>query len=243
MKTAGILAGLGPLAGAHFYRRVIELTAANDDQMHIPIVLISEPLIPSRLSFLEGVGPSPMIKLLDVSKRLISAGAEFIVIPSSTAHIFYSDLVDQIPIPILSIVKEVTEEISKTTCKSIGILGTTPTKTYGIYDSGLAQSGIQVIYPDCGSQIDITAIIDSVKCGDTCVKSNHSRSKKNVSEQLYEVACRSWCKNVDGLLLACTEIPVLFPIEKWITRQGNMPKLFNSTDILARAVINTSVGA
>lgn len=240
MKTAGILAGLGPLAGAHFYRRIIELTPSADDQDHVPVILISDPEIPSRLAFLQGSGPSPISKLVNACLRLISAGAEFIAIPSSTAHIFYDELTAQVPIPILSIIKEVTSEISKTSCKSIGILATSPTKTYGVYDLEFSKHGIKAIYPDSVSQLDITAVIDAVKRGTSCAKSGDLGDVLSASEKLIEIALRSWCHDVDGILLACTEIPVLFSMENWAAAPGRRAKIFNSTDILARSVIKTS---
>ncbi|MHB1010651.1 MAG: aspartate/glutamate racemase family protein, partial [Propionibacteriaceae bacterium] len=208
MKTAGILAGLGPLAGAHFYRRIIELTPSADDSQHIPIILASDPEVPSRLAFLQGSGPSPIPRLVNACQRLVSAGADFIAIPSSTTHIFYEDLANQFSIPFISIIKEVASEISKTSCKSIGLLATAPTKTYGVYNSELTKHGIKAIYPDSVSQSDINAVIDNVKRGRLHDKHNDMAAELTIAERLNEIAHRSWCQDVDGILLACTEIPV-----------------------------------
>lgn len=41
MNRLGIIGGVGPLAAAHFYQRVIQLTPA-DDAAHLPVVLDSE---------------------------------------------------------------------------------------------------------------------------------------------------------------------------------------------------------
>lgn len=234
MKTVGVLAGLGPLAGAHFYRRLIELTPGSSDEEHVPVVLLSEPSIPSRLRHLEGSGESPVPKLLEAMRRLVAAGAEFIAIPSSTTHIFYPDLAEAIDVPVISLIKEVTKGIAASGCQTIGILATTPTRTYGVYDKSFAQAGLRAVYPDAVSQSEIMDIIARVKGGTTEAASE--RLGLSMSEQLFEVARRPWSEGIDGLLLACTEIPVIFPTETWLSDK-DAPRLFSSTDMLASSVI------
>ncbi len=237
MKTLGVLAGLGPLAGAHFYRRLIELTAAANDEEHIPVVLISEPSIPSRIRYLEGVGDSPAPKLQEVVRRLAAAGAEWIVIPSSTTHIFYPDLAAASPVPILSLISVVTSGIVAARRRTVGILATTPTRSWRVYDGAFAQAGLEAVYPDDASQNEITEIIARVK------GAVGSGAPVDLGERLLDVAGRPWSKRIDGLLLACTEIPVVFPAQEWAERSGadpGTPRLFSSTDMLAQAVINAA---
>ena len=226
------------MAGAHFYKRIVELTPGSDDQEHIPVVLISEPSIPSRIRYLEGAGESPVPMLVEVIRKLVAAKADFIVIPSSTTNIFLPDLTATIDVPFISLIKEVTEGIAKTRCKTIGILGTTPTQTYGIYDRSFAQAGLRAVYPDAASQSEIMDIILRVKGGTTGTPLD--RPQLSLSEQLYEVACRPWSQEIDGLLLACTEIPIIFPTETWFSNRGATPTLFSSTDILASSVITAA---
>lgn len=82
------MGGFGPLAGAHFYRRLIELTDAHSDEQHLPLLLLSDPAVPSRLQHLAGEGPSPLPKLLEMARRLVAAGADLIAIPSATVHAY-----------------------------------------------------------------------------------------------------------------------------------------------------------
>lgn len=240
MKTVGILGGLGPLAGAHFYKRIVEMSPASDDHEQIPIVLISDPSIPSRILHLEGTGESPVPKLLEVANKLISLGADLIAIPSSTTNIYYSELIKLVEIPIIPMIEEVTNEISKSSLRRIGILATTPTRSYQIYEKHFSQVGIHAIYPDDPSQIEVMNIIARVKGdnrGRNKVEGTLNDSLLTVSDQIYEVACRKWSDSIDGLLLACTEIPVIFPSQKWASNGRTLPKLFSSTDILAAAVV------
>lgn len=128
-----------------------------------------------------------------------------------------------------------TGSIAQTRCKTIGVLGTTPTRTYGIYDAAFAQAGLRAVYPDAASQGEIMDIILRVKGGTSNTPLEYASVR--LSEQLYEVASRPWSEEIDGLLLACTEIPVIVPTETWVSNKGAAPKLFSSTDLLALSVI------
>ena len=45
MKRVGIIGGMGPLASADLYMKIIEETAAGSDQENIPLVIDSYPQI------------------------------------------------------------------------------------------------------------------------------------------------------------------------------------------------------
>ncbi|WP_053959872.1 aspartate/glutamate racemase family protein [Sulfobacillus thermosulfidooxidans] len=224
-KTLGILAGLGPLAGAHFYRRVIELTPALSDQEHLPVVLISDPEIPSRLDHLTGHGPTPLPRLIQTAERLVSAGAEVIVIPSTTTHAYYDEMAASIPVPILNLIELVAENIQASASRRIGIVATTPTCTLGLYDGAFAKRGITAVYPDPKTQHEIMAVIDGIKSGG---------SRLQWGERLEEAMLKPWAHDTDGILLACTETPVVYA---GLTHPRFSGALFNATDILAEAAI------
>lgn len=226
-KTIGILAGLGPLAGAHFYRRLVEMTPAINDQTHAHVILISEPAIPSRIDHLEGTGASPVPQLVEVIRRLEQGGAELIVVPSTTTNIYYDELAAQANVPILSMIAEVSEAIAQRDLWNIGILATTPTRTYGIYEQHFRRLGLEAVYPDDASQDDVTRIIAEVKASGSDLAA--------LQAQIREIASRPWQNGVDALLLACTEIPVIFPVAD----RMHTPVL-KSTDLLAAATIRAA---
>lgn len=233
MKTIGIMSGLGPLAGAHFLRRIIELTPAQGDDEHLPVVLVSEPRIPSRLRHLEGLGESPVAALQQVANRLVLAGAEAIAIPSSTAHIYVEDIAASVPVPVVNMIGEVVNRIVEQGCRSIALLATTPTRTFGVYDPALTAAGVRTAYPDEESQREVMEIIGLVK--------GHRVELAKLGERLSSISDRTWARMADGLLLACTETPIIFPKELWSARHSTAGRpLFDATDILAEAVIRWS---
>jgi len=52
LKKLGIIGGMGPLATAYFYRRIVELTPASTDQEHIETLIYSCPSVPDRTAYL-----------------------------------------------------------------------------------------------------------------------------------------------------------------------------------------------
>ena len=46
--TVGVLGGMGPLATVDFLSRLIDVSGAQNDAEHVPVVVSSEPQIPSR---------------------------------------------------------------------------------------------------------------------------------------------------------------------------------------------------
>ena len=56
MKKLGIIGGMGPLATAVFFRKVVEKTPAEKDQQHIETIIVSDPIIPGRVDYILGRG-------------------------------------------------------------------------------------------------------------------------------------------------------------------------------------------
>lgn len=217
----GIIGGIGPLAGAHFYRRLIELTTADGDSDHLSVVLISEPQIPSRRAFIAGVGPSPGPALCSVARRLEAMGCDLIAIPSSTTHAFYSEIAAAVRTPIVNLIHEVTEDMLNSGVRRPAVLSTLATREAAIYEPhfGLA---IQPLYPPTTIQDRIEAMIDEVKRGsDVAV----------IRTELTELIAGSWTRQADAILLACTETPLIAPTKCALP-------IVSATDVLASAVLS-----
>lgn len=235
MKTLGILGGLGPLAGAHFYRRLIELTPARGDEGHLPVVLQSEPSIPSRLRHLSGDGVTPVPQLQAVARNLVAAGADLLVVPSSTTHIYYKDIARAVDVPVIDLIGQVGTVLHKKNIRTVAIVATTPTRTYGVYDAELSLRKIQPTYPPDSVQNDIMNMIYAVKHGEK------GATDPNLGLKMLDLCCESWASGADALLLACTEVPVIFPRKEWVARElAERVTLIDASDVLARAAIDAA---
>ena len=79
-RCLGVLGGMGPLAGVHFLRRLIEMTPASRDQEHIPVLLRNDPRVPDRTAAMLAGGKSPLPDMMQGIALLEDAGADCIAI-------------------------------------------------------------------------------------------------------------------------------------------------------------------
>lgn len=224
--TVGILGGLGPLAGAHFYQRLIERMPAQNDSDHLPVILVSDPSIPSRVENLFGYGPSPVPALINLAKLLEKLGASVIAMPSSTTHAFYSDISDATDVKIINLLYEVALVIKKIGSRHPAILATTPTVDLDLYRPYLAPQAAPV-YPDRVTQDKIHELVFLLKRGTNI---------NQLSESLVELISGDWAQGSDSVVLACTEL-CLVDTEQLKSSGLNAP-VISATDVLADAVIS-----
>lgn len=197
----GVLGGMGPLATADFFQKVIAETPATADADHVPLLIQSDPRISPRPAAILGEGRSPLPELLAGRDRLISAGATALAMPCNTAHYWYADLAEGCSVPFLSIVDASVDELSLRADigASIGIIATRATLAARVFDSALVRSGYTVITPD-------ENVMDNlVLPGIALVKAGESMRAGALIEQAVQALLNRGARVV---VLACTETPV-----------------------------------
>lgn len=224
----GVLGGMGPLAGALFLTRLIALTPASRDQDHIPVLLRSDPRIPDRSAAMMSGGKSPLPDMMQGIALLEDAGADCIVIPCNTAHLWYAQLAANSKAPVLHIVDAVLRDIRSHGLHAgkVGLLGTPATLALNLYQPVLREAGYEVIVPLPGTPTltDCVSAIGAVKA--------------NRMHGAFEHGARSINALIDqgaqAVVLGCTELPLAIPIHR---RQEFACVLTDSVDALARQVL------
>ena len=110
-KVIGILGGMGPEATVDCFEKIIKNTPAARDQDHLRVVIDSNPKVPDRTAAIIGNGESPVPVLAAGCRALERAGADFIIIPCVSAHVFLTEIQQQSELPILSIFDAVAEAV------------------------------------------------------------------------------------------------------------------------------------
>ncbi|MBI2329961.1 aspartate/glutamate racemase family protein [Candidatus Daviesbacteria bacterium] len=109
MKTVGIIGGLGPETTSEFYLDLV-FSCAKKDISARPLIIISSVPLPYQIEedlILRSEGMERYIPyLVAEARRLEKAGAEFIVMPCNSLHVFIRQIRDSVSIPVLSIVEE-----------------------------------------------------------------------------------------------------------------------------------------
>lgn len=192
----GVIGGMGPLATADFFGKLIAATPAGRDEDHIPTLIHSVPQLPSRPAAILRGGPSPLPALLQARDRLIAAGATMLAMPCNTAHHWHAELAAT-DLPFPHIADAVAAELPPGAMR-VGIIATAATLATRIYQ-GRLDAGIEWIAPD-------DALFErAVQPGIDAVKRN------TVSEGgrlLEPVVSDLLARGAECVVLACTELPL-----------------------------------
>ncbi len=223
-KTIGILGGMGPLATADLYRKIIEHTRADRDNEHIRVYIDGNAAIPDRTAAILHGGEDPVPEMLSALRHLEACGADCIIMPCNTAHYFLPRLREQTALPILDM-----QRITAAVCrerfpgKTAAILATDGTVQSGLYDRALDAEGVRWMHPGEYEQKTLMYLIyDVVKA---------SRPMEPEKERWDAILDTLRGQGADLFILGCTELPVL---------AGALPSegpFLDPTDELAKAAI------
>ena len=229
-RTIGVIGGMGPLATADFYLRLVRATPAATDQEHLHVLIDSNTEIPDRTAAIESRGPDPTPVLVATARRLVAAGAEVLAIPCNSAHAFLDAIRDAVAgVPVLDIMEEVAAAAAALhpAPRSVGLLATSGTTRQGRYQAALSRRGIEVLTPDGEGQRVVSAEIASVKRGDT---GPQVRARGRASAEALVRA------GAGAIVLGCTELPL-------ILGPGDLSvPVLDSTELLARAAVREGLG-
>ena len=208
-KTLGILGGMGPEATAYFFELVIRLTAADEDQDHIPVVIQSDPRVPNRTkAILEG-GPSPLPCLIEGARALRAAGADFAVMPCVTAHYFLPKLSARVRLPFVSLLDEARKHLRREHAgvRKVGLVATTGTVRSGIVRDAHALRGIEVLEP---AEADQSRVMEAI-FGPKGIKAGFTTGSSR--RAILGVARRLVRNGAQAIMAGCTEIPLVLHAE------------------------------
>ena len=104
-KSIGILGGMGPLATADLFRKIVLLTDAARDNDHIRIYIDDNASIPDRTAAILSGGADPLPAMTDSLRKLEACGADCIIMPCNTAHYFLPRLQALTAVPFLSMLE------------------------------------------------------------------------------------------------------------------------------------------
>jgi aspartate racemase len=181
---------MGPAAALDFVSRIVENTPASRDQDHLHVLLDNDPRVPDRTAALLNGGLDPLPHLVRIARRLITAGADLLVMPCNTAAHWHALLQAEVaPVELVDWVGVVAEQITE----PVVVLGTPGTDRAGIYRQRLGKFARPM--PSGAVRDEIAAIITAVKAG--------ARPVAALESLIDKLSCPA--------LLGCTELSLLRP--------------------------------
>ena len=201
-KVLGILGGMGPLATVDLYKKIVLLTAADNDNAHIHTLIDSDTDIADRTAAILSGGKDPLPELLKARDNLIRAGAECLIMPCNTAHYYLEALREGCPVPFLSMLDSAAEAAAAAyPGKTAVILATRGTLATGLYRRALEKAGVPFFEPsEEEKDVLMHLIYDIVKA---------SRPLDEGTPLFREVLRSLKARGADYFLLGCTELPIL----------------------------------
>lgn len=228
MKKIGLVGGLGWVSTLEYYKLINIFTNQNlggHKSAHILIESLDEGL------FLENQSKDPTEKLcekmiVDAVGVLVAGGAEVIALCANGLHRFMPAIKGKYDVELVDIRDATAKSIQKAGLSRVGLIGVQKTMETDFYKDTLQSRDIEVVVPELGARAYIHEKIVS-----ELVLNEFSEATKqgflSVIEELLE-------KQVQGVILGCTEIPLLIPGSEY----KGVP-LFSTTEIHCREIVDT----
>lgn len=202
MKPIGLIGGMTYVSTIEYYRYINEL--ANEKlggNETIGIIMYSVNF--GEIKMLTEAGDWEKISdiICKVAQTLEHAGASCLLIGANTMHKIADEVQAAIKIPVIHIAEAVAKAILKNGLKKVGLLGTRYTMQLGFYTDHLAKHGIETIIPE---QDDIDFL-------NYTIYNEFSRNLflPQTKAGYLKVISKLKERGAEGIILGCTEIPLL----------------------------------
>jgi aspartate racemase len=161
--------------------------------------------------------------LSQAARRLVIAGADFIIIATNTMHLVFDQVQASVDVPMLSLLDAVADAIHAQNLDTVGLLGTRFTMANGFYQDALGHHNINVLVPDADDQTYVNRVIyEELVAGQI----------RATSRQDYvDIIRRLEAQGAQGVILGCTEIPLL------VSEADTDLPLFDTTAIHAEVAL------
>lgn len=211
---------MGPFASAYFYKLLLKKSSDNygaKKNKDFPEILIDSIPVPDFISDTNKLIEAKDI-LISRVKKMNSYGVGNIGMVCNTAHILYKDLSKISKVKFYSMIDLVADQVSRQKFEKVCVLATPTTVNFDLYGKVLSKKGIKVFYPEKGIQELHEAIIRNMVSGKKSL-----RDIKKLETTTKEFVLKHNC---DGIILGCTELPLVFP-------KNNFTNVIDCMDVLA----------
>jgi aspartate racemase len=224
MKTIGLIGGTTWFSTLDYYKFINELTnqklgALNSAKIILYSVNFQQFQPPSDPSEWTQITES----FTDIALTLQTAGADCIAFCANTPHLIADKIEKAIQIPLIHIAEATAMEISHQNLKKVGVLGTRITMEQDFFKKQLSENQIEAIVPGESDRDFINSSIFN-ELGKGILNRQTKERFLSIIEDLIN-------KGAEGLVFACTEIPLLIKPHELAVLS------FDTTAIHCRAIV------
>ncbi len=222
MKTIGIIGGLSWQSTIDYYRIINQrenelLGGSTTGTVIVYSVNLDEMLAHVSSGEYSILGE----KLGNAAHKLETVGAELIVLATNTMHVVADKIASSVRVPMLHITDALAAQIIKKGFTTVGLIGTSYTMDLPFYKNKLLEEyAIHVITPPEDSYEAIFKVIQD-ELTFNILKEESRKKYLEIIDELHQ-------RGAQGVILGCTEIPML------IKQEHTPVPLFDTTEIHAR---------
>lgn len=221
-KRIGIIGGISHESTIKYYEYILKKYYARKRNYHYPEMVIFSLDLKKLMEFEDREDMDGYIHYIrEGIKALEKAGAEFIVIAANSPHSVFEVVEKMASVPMISIVEVAAREAEKWDMKKLLLTGIKYTMQSSFYQDVFKKHGMEVITPSEEEQDEINKIVfNELVLG---------IFKKETRIKLINII-----KNykVDGVILGCTELPLI------LDQEDTEVKLLNTLVLHARAALD-----
>jgi aspartate racemase len=146
-KKLGIIGGMGSVAAAYMFHRIIELTPTDCDQEYIETFVHNNTAIPDRTKGVLYGGESPLAELQRSTRILNDSGADYIVLACMTSHHFIPELQEDSAARFIDGIAETARQVAEEmpSIARAGILASTGAVKLSLFQNQLQKRGIEPV--------------------------------------------------------------------------------------------------
>ena len=225
MKTLGLIGGMSWESSIEYYKlineKTRELLGGHHSCQSLMYTVEFDEIV--KLQH-EGRWPELDIIMSDAAKKLEDGGADLIILCTNTMHLCTKAILEKISVPFLHIAEATGEEIIARNLKKVGLLGTKFTMEKDFYKEVLRHKfNIEIILPNEQERERVHTIIYQELV--------QGKIKKKSREEYKNIIRRMEEEGAEGVILGCTEIPLLISAS-----DVNIP-VFDTTKIHAEKAV------
>jgi aspartate racemase len=228
-KRLGILGGMTPESTVPYYQHIVRRYQQRFGDHGFPEIVIYSVSFQQIEDWMEADEWDRIAETLGRALRAMhAAGVEVAVIATNTMHLLFDRLERESPVPLISIVDATSRAIVGAGLSTVGLLGTRFTMEKGFYADGLARHKITTLVPGAEERREIHRVImEELSMGRL-----EPASRRRYVEIIEALASRG----AEGVVLGCTEIPLL------VGPGDTSVPLFNTTTLHAEEALAAALG-
>jgi aspartate racemase len=207
LKLLGLIGGMSWENTIEYYRIINELIKEKLGSWNSAKLILYSVNFEEILSLENKDRWSEIVLIMtNISRNLENAGCEALMLCSNTMHKIADDLQNNISIPIINVVDETALIIKELKLKKVGLLGTKFTMEGDFYSKKLEEKyNISVIIPGKEDRDYIHSVIYN-----ELAQNNLFDTTK---QSLLRIIDKLKSQGAEGIILGCTEIPLLIKPE------------------------------